>query len=105
MFCASVSSLTVFFFHSVELSAWQDHLGPDVADSHSSRRTMLPHRLMLHISYWWLHILLHRPFYRPVRPIHMTGKKIDHIKVRLIFSLGFSRHSQMFSCATEPQTI
>ena len=41
-----------------------------------------PHKQMLHLAYWRLTILLHRPFFlRKSRPIHSTDCEIDHVKV------------------------
>ena len=46
---------------------------------------------MLHLAYWWLFILLHRPFFRRKgRPIASMDREIDHVKVRLsVLSLVF----------------
>lgn len=38
---------------------------------------------MLHLAYWWLYILLHRPFYRRARSDNGSEKDIDHVKVSL----------------------
>lgn len=53
-----------------------------------SRPTATPHRLMMHCTYWWFFILLHRPFYhRRQRPIHSSDREIDHVKVYPTFLL------------------
>ena len=67
---------------SVQLNGWKEGLAPEVDITSSSRATALPHRIMLHAAYWWLFILLHRPFYRRARVAHNGEKDIDHVKVR-----------------------
>ncbi len=44
----------------------------------ATRPSALPHRLSVHLMFWWLFILLHRPFYRRTKA---TNIDIDHIKV------------------------
>lgn len=66
---------------SVQLNGWKEGLAPEVDITSSSRATALPHRIMLHAAYWWLFILLHRPFYRRARMTHNGEKDIDHVKV------------------------
>lgn len=67
---------------SLQLNTWKGRLCPDVDLTLKTRPTATPHRLTLHLTYWWLFILLHRPFFnRKARPIHGTDKEIDHIKV------------------------
>ncbi|KAI0782595.1 fungal-specific transcription factor domain-containing protein [Abortiporus biennis] len=63
----------------IELNDWKDSLTPEVDLSASSRPVALPHRLTLHMTYWWLMILLHRPFYR--RSKAHLGSEIDHVKL------------------------
>lgn len=65
----------------VQLNGWKEALAPEVDITSSSRATALPHRIMLHAAYWWLFILLHRPFYRRARPTHGGEKDIDHVKL------------------------
>jgi len=37
---------------------------------------------MMHCTYWWFFILLHRPFYhRRPRPLHSSDREIDHVKL------------------------
>lgn len=37
---------------------------------------------MLHCMYWWLFILLHRPFFnRRPRAVQVTDREVDHVKV------------------------
>ena len=55
-----------------------------------SRLAATPHILM---DYWWIFILLHRPFFdRKLRSIHIMDCEIDHVKVSNIF-LIFLRES------------
>ncbi|EDR01153.1 uncharacterized protein LACBIDRAFT_312485 [Laccaria bicolor S238N-H82] len=73
--------LTVFFI-SIKLNTWKSSLSPEVDISIASRSTATPHRLMLHLTYWWLFILLHRPFFhRRAKLIRSTDKEIDHVKL------------------------
>lgn len=50
----------------------------------------MPHQLMLHMTYHWLIIILHRPFYRQKQV--GVERKIDHIRVRSLFS-SLVKHS------------
>lgn len=68
----------ISFSRSIELNTWKDSLSPEVDLTASSRPVALPHRMTLHLTYWWLLILLHRPFYRRHRGGAMD---IDHVKV------------------------
>ncbi|TBU44341.1 hypothetical protein BD309DRAFT_1080110 [Dichomitus squalens] len=65
----------------IQLNNWKDSLPPDVDLTAASRPSALPHRLMLHLAYWWLLLLLHRPFYRRAKS-GSTGPDIDHVKLR-----------------------
>lgn len=74
------------FAFSLQLNHWKSSLSPDVDITLKSRPTATPHRIMLHLAYWWLFVLLHRPFYhRKTKPgpIHSSDREIDHVKVRL----------------------
>lgn len=62
----------------IQLSTWKEYLPDEVNITSSNRATSTPHRLMLHLAYWWLHILLHRPFYRRE---HSSTIDTDHIKI------------------------
>ncbi|KLO06178.1 hypothetical protein SCHPADRAFT_946303 [Schizopora paradoxa] len=48
----------------IQLIAWREELPQDLKLTPSNEGTALPHKLMMHLAYWWLLILLHRPFYR-----------------------------------------
>ncbi|KAF9011740.1 hypothetical protein BDQ17DRAFT_1503158 [Cyathus striatus] len=77
-FCPPSFLLTI---HSLALNTWKSNLSSDVDLTPKSRSTATPHRLMLHLCYWWLTILIHRPFYhRTTKQIHSSDKEIDHIK-------------------------
>ncbi|KAG6831081.1 hypothetical protein H0H87_006197 [Tephrocybe sp. NHM501043] len=66
---------TVLF--SLQLNTWKSNLTPDLDITLKSRPTATPHRLMMHCTYWWFFILLHRPFYhRKRRP---SDRDIDHL--------------------------
>ena len=71
---------------STRLNIWKKSLSEDLEITPRSRLTATPHKLMLHLAYWWLVILLHRPFFRrKSRPIHSADSEIDHVKVSSIF--------------------
>jgi hypothetical protein len=78
-FVADLTGLGSFVV-SVELNTWKDRVRPEVDVTTSTRATALPHRIMLLLAYWWLHILLHRPFYRTSRARNLANA-IDHAKV------------------------
>jgi hypothetical protein len=63
---------------------------------------------MLHLTYWWLFILLHRPFFhRRAKLIHSTDKEIDHVKVciPLLCSIELITVIVLLSSASAPQKI
>ena len=67
---------------SVQLNVWKSSLTDELDLAPRSLLTPTPHKLMLHLAYWWFMILLHRPFFgRKSRPIHSTDREIDHVKV------------------------
>jgi len=63
-----------------QLNAWKERLPQEVDITSTSLPTATSHRLMLHLAYWQLFILLHRPFYRRTRPSIGSEKDIDHVK-------------------------
>ncbi|KAF8624671.1 hypothetical protein AX17_007002 [Amanita inopinata Kibby_2008] len=66
----------------LELNTWKSKLAPEVDISNKTIGTSTPHRLIMHMSFWWLQILLHRPFYRRrPRVIHSSDAEIDHVKL------------------------
>ncbi|KAI0638671.1 hypothetical protein C8Q77DRAFT_1092212 [Trametes polyzona] len=72
-------SLQIVSEMDIQLNNWKDSLSPEVDLTAASRPSALPHRLMLHLTYWWLLLLLHRPFYR--RKSGGSGPEIDHVKL------------------------
>ncbi|KAI0076969.1 hypothetical protein K474DRAFT_1561411, partial [Panus rudis PR-1116 ss-1] len=64
----------------IGLNAWKDALPPEIDLTASTRPVALPHRLTLHLAYWWLLILLHRPFYRKTKASNPPSE-IDHVKL------------------------
>lgn len=69
-------------FCSLNLNTWNNALAPELQITLKSRPTATPHKLMLHLAYWWLFILLHRPFFRrKAHPIHTSDREIDHVKL------------------------
>ena len=72
--------MLTFLYRSIQLNNWKDSLSPEVDLTAASRPNALPHRLMLHLAYWWTLLLLHRPFYRRTKTAG-SGPEIDHVKV------------------------
>jgi hypothetical protein len=83
---------------SARLNMWRKSLSEELEiNTPRSRNTATPHKLMLHLAYWWLVILLHRPFFhRKSRTNHSTGSEIDHVKVGNILNLEEERLIQPF---------
>jgi hypothetical protein len=76
------NQVLIYGICSVQLNNWKGALSADLEITVKSRPTASPHKLMLHLAYWWLFILLHRPFFRrKSRPIASTDPEIDHVKV------------------------
>jgi hypothetical protein len=49
---------------SARLNMWRDSLSEELEITTArTRQAATPHKLMLHLAYWWLVILLHRPFF------------------------------------------
>jgi len=64
----------------LKLSSWKNDLPSELDISKSSPGVPQPHQLMLHMTYYWLVILLHRPFYRRRRSTEDLDGCADHIK-------------------------
>ncbi|GLB39659.1 putative fungal specific transcription factor [Lyophyllum shimeji] len=63
----------------LKLNTWKSNLSANLDITLKSRPTATPHKLMMHCTYWWFFILLHRPFYqRKHRP---SDRDIDHVKL------------------------
>lgn len=73
----------VDFRASNRLNKWKSSLS---AELEVTPMSATPHKLMLHLAYWWLFILLHRPFfYHKSRPILSTDREINHVEVTFVF--------------------
>lgn len=66
---------------SLKLSTWKNELASEIDISKTSTGVPQPHQLMLHMTYYWLIILLHRPFYRRRRSCEDPESYTDHVKV------------------------
>ncbi|KAK7042485.1 Zn(2)-C6 fungal-type domain-containing protein [Favolaschia claudopus] len=66
----------------LQLNNWKGQLPPQLDITLANRARSTPHRLMLHIVYWWCLIVLHRPFFGP-RPQHIPqgDPAVDHVKL------------------------
>jgi hypothetical protein len=65
---------------------WKNSLNDELEMTSRLQLTATPHKLMLHLAYWWLVILLHRPFFNlKPRTIHSMDREIDHVKVSNIY--------------------
>ncbi|RXW20856.1 hypothetical protein EST38_g4998 [Candolleomyces aberdarensis] len=66
----------------LQLNTWKSSLHPDVDLTPKNKFAATPHKLMLHMAYWWQFILLHRPYlHRCPKVIHSSDKAIDHYKL------------------------
>ncbi|KAK0469221.1 uncharacterized protein EV420DRAFT_15384 [Desarmillaria tabescens] len=63
----------------LQLHEWKSRLSPEVDITISNKLIATPHRLMLHLSFWWVFILLHRPFFH--RRKRESDGDIDHVKM------------------------
>ena len=59
--------------HSIQLVTWYEDLPPELKLNLKLAKEVaaLPHLLMTHLSFRWLLILLHRPFYRRQRGVEV----------------------------------
>lgn len=63
---------------SLSLTTWHEQLPPQLVITSHSTKNLLPHILMMHLSWAWLSVLLHRPFYRPTAKLPgQTGKQAE----------------------------
>ncbi|KAJ7255438.1 hypothetical protein B0H12DRAFT_532694 [Mycena haematopus] len=66
----------------LELNNWKSQLPPQLDITLVNRDSSTPHRLMLHLAYWWCLIILHRPFFnRRMQPIQKSDPEVDHVKL------------------------
>lgn len=63
----------------LQLHEWKSRLSPEVDITISNKSSATPHRLMLHLAFWWIFILLHRPFFH--RRKRGSDGDIDHVKM------------------------
>ncbi|KAF8132175.1 hypothetical protein K438DRAFT_829927 [Mycena galopus ATCC 62051] len=89
----------------LELNNWKSKLPPQLDITLVNRDSSTPHRLMLHLAYWWCFITLHRPFFnRRMQPIQLSDPEIDHVKLCVRAAenvLELSRRGHRFIlCAT-----
>ncbi|KAI0312453.1 hypothetical protein OF83DRAFT_1176619 [Amylostereum chailletii] len=64
----------------LQLSTWKDNLPPEVDVNKTNISSALPQQLMLQMTYQWLLIVLHRPFYRRKVIKDEHGYEVDHVK-------------------------
>ncbi|KAK0484836.1 fungal-specific transcription factor domain-containing protein [Armillaria novae-zelandiae] len=66
----------------LQLNNWKSQLCAEVDITASNRDLSTPHRLMMHLLYWLMFILLHRPlFNRKARTVYSSEGEIDHKKL------------------------
>ncbi|KAJ7818508.1 hypothetical protein B0H14DRAFT_2839171 [Mycena olivaceomarginata] len=66
----------------LELNNWKSHLPPQLNITLVNRASSTPHRIVLHLGYWWCFIALHRPFFnRRTQPIQHSDPEVDHVKL------------------------
>ncbi|KAJ7845918.1 hypothetical protein B0H13DRAFT_2094598 [Mycena leptocephala] len=66
----------------LELNNWKSQLPSQLDITLANRAKSTPQRLMLHLSYWWCFIVLHRPFFnRRTQPIQHSDREVDHVKL------------------------
>lgn len=64
----------------LRLSTWKNDLPSEIDFVKPNPCVPQPHQLMLHMTYNWLTILLHRPFYRRKRSCEDLNDYTDHIR-------------------------
>ncbi|KAJ3790104.1 fungal-specific transcription factor domain-containing protein [Lentinula aff. detonsa] len=65
----------------LQLHAWKGQLSDEIDITLANKNTSTPHKLVLHMSFWWTFILLHRPFFLRRKRPDATSREIDHIKL------------------------
>ncbi|KAK0205282.1 fungal-specific transcription factor domain-containing protein [Desarmillaria ectypa] len=74
--------ISLYLSTSLQLNNWKSQLCPEVDITPSNRNISTPHRLMMHLLYWLMFILLHRPFFnRRARLVYSSEREIDHKKL------------------------
>ncbi|KAF7360526.1 Zn(2)-C6 fungal-type domain-containing protein [Mycena venus] len=68
----------------LELNKWKRQLSPQLDITLENRASSTPQRLMLHLTYWWCSLTLHRPLFNsPAQRIQHSNPEVDHIKLCL----------------------
>ncbi|KAF7360474.1 Zn(2)-C6 fungal-type domain-containing protein [Mycena venus] len=66
----------------LELDNWKRQLPPQLDITLENRASSTPQRLMLHLTYWWCSLTLHRPFFNsPAQRIHHSDPEVNHIEL------------------------
>ncbi|KAJ4490322.1 hypothetical protein J3R30DRAFT_3420874 [Lentinula aciculospora] len=65
----------------LQLHAWKGQLPAEIDITLANKTTSTPHKLVLHLSFWWTFILLHRPFFHRKKRSDTTARDIDHVKL------------------------
>ncbi|KAK7044585.1 Zn(2)-C6 fungal-type domain-containing protein [Favolaschia claudopus] len=66
----------------LELNTWKSQLPPHLDMTLANRSKSTPNRFMLHLTYWWCFIVLHRPFFtRRTQSIQHSDREVDHVKL------------------------
>ncbi|KAK0498673.1 fungal-specific transcription factor domain-containing protein [Armillaria luteobubalina] len=66
----------------LQLNNWKSQLCAEVDITASNRDLSTPHRMMMHLLYWLMFILLHRPLFNcKARTVYSSEGEIDHKKL------------------------
>ncbi|KIK68195.1 hypothetical protein GYMLUDRAFT_237288 [Collybiopsis luxurians FD-317 M1] len=67
----------------LQLHAWKGALPTELDITLANKNTSTPHKLVLHLAFWWMFILLHRPFFHRKRRTTQdaSSREIDHVKI------------------------
>ncbi|KAJ7130304.1 fungal-specific transcription factor domain-containing protein [Mycena epipterygia] len=66
----------------LQLNNWRSSLPPELQITLANRGKSTPHRLLLHLQYWWSMMTLHRPFFHQrQQSIQHSDREIDHVKL------------------------
>ncbi|KAF5392813.1 hypothetical protein D9757_000908 [Collybiopsis confluens] len=66
----------------LQLHAWKGALPTEIDITLANKNTSTPHKLMMHLAFWWIFILLHRPFFHRKKRSQEGGfREIDHVKI------------------------
>ncbi|KAJ6588309.1 hypothetical protein B0H19DRAFT_203041 [Mycena capillaripes] len=63
----------------LELNNWKSQLPPHLDITPANKAKSTPQRLMLHLTYWWCFIILHRPFFN--RRAQHSDREVNHVKL------------------------